>query len=809
MKFSEIATVCEGRLIQHAVDQEIKILFTDSRKAYQAPGTVFFAIPGARSDGHTFIRELYSKGIRHFVVEHYDYDDLSDASFFVASNTIAALQALAIHHRNQFSLPVIGITGSNGKTIVKEWLYQLLSEERFVIKNPGSYNSQIGVPLSVWQIRSGHELGIFEAGISMPNEMENLEAIIQPTIGIITNLGSAHDEGFATRKQKLSEKFKLFRNCKVLIYPADDPTIAAEVPQNIKLFSWGTTPDATLSYTILDGDRLEINTKSESYIGKLPFTEESSIQNALTCLATLLALGYKLDHAFEKLIRLRAIPMRLELKEAINQSYIIDDTYNNDLGGLAISLEFLQHQLQFTKRTVILSDILQTGLADKDWLFQVKDLLTRAGIKRLIAIGPGFNTNKDLFEIPTECYSTTEQFLESFNPEGLNQEIILIKGARQFRFERIVALLQQKLHRTTLEIDLDAMVRNLNYFKSILKPKVKLMVMVKALAYGSGIREVASLLQFHHVDYLGVAYPDEGVELRRNHISTPVMVMNPEADSFENLIKYNLEPEIYGFPLLEKYLRFLDGQPATIHLKLDTGMHRLGFHQEEVERLSQRLEENRHVRVASIFSHLSAADEASQDTYTFEQVRKFEAMCQQISTKLGYTPFRHLLNSPGILRFPDFQFEMVRLGIGLYGIDPTGAQNQALIPVASLKTIVSQIHELPAGSTVGYGRHGFVTTDSRIGTIAIGYADGYSRAFSKGIGKVWINGNLVPTIGNVCMDMTMVDLTGTAIGEGAEVELFGKNLPLSEVATWIGTIPYEILTQVSERVKRVYVTESF
>lgn len=808
MLFSELESITEGNLIRLSADQPVAFLLTDSRKAFAAEGAVFFAIGGKRHDGHHFTKGLYQKGIRQFILERQVPDLGTDSNILIVPSAIAALQQIVASHRKRIQAPVIGITGSNGKTIIKEWLYQLLSPDFKIAKNPASYNSQLGVPLSVWQIQPHHTLGIFEAGISTRDEMQNLQRVLKPTLGIFTNIGSAHNEGFKNIEEKIKEKLQLFSESALVIYCRDHELVHKGMTEtNIPSFTWGTTDSADVRI-LKNESHYTIIAPQEQFDLTVPFADHASVENCFHCITVLLHFGLNGKQIQERIATLRAIPMRLELKEGINQCHIIDDTYNNDLAGLQVSLDFLAHQNQRQKKRVILSDIHESGLSDQALMKKVSSLLSSAHVQAFIGIGPVLASYQHDFPPGSVFYRSTEEFLKNFSVAGLQDEVILIKGARVFAFEKIVSRLQRKVHGTIMEIDLGALVHNLNIFRSCLKPSTKIMAMVKAFAYGSGSNEVANVLQYHKIDYLGVAYADEGVELRKNNITLPVMVMNPAEESFDTLLNNDLEPEIYSFRIFRLLLGYLQGRPCKVHLKLDTGMHRLGFERHNLQSLISLLLEHPHIKVASIFSHMAAADEGSHDAFSKEQGKAFLQMADVISQRLTYKPIYHLLNSSGILRFPEFQFEMVRLGIGLYGVDPTAEKLQQLKPVATLKTVISQIRQIGVGETIGYGRRGRAGTSLTIATIAIGYADGFSRAFSRGVGKVLVNGRPAPVIGNVCMDMTMIDITGIPAKEGDEVVVFGKGLSIQELADSIDTIPYEILTSTSERVKRIFVAES-
>jgi Alr-MurF fusion protein len=808
ISFSDLPSIVSGELRSFKENNPVQSIFTDSRKAVISSDAVFFAIRGAHHNGHDYLKNLFDSGVRQFVVEEFtDKIPQHQCNVIKVRSSIDALQKLAAFHRSHFKMPIIGITGSNGKTIVKEWLYQLMSEDYKIAKNPGSYNSQLGVPLSVWQLQDFHQLGLFEAGISKPGEMQNLAGIIRPTLGIFTNIGSAHDEGFESREQKLAEKLALFKETELLIYCKDHSDVDAAV-RKLKLpsLSWGFTPGSDFVVT-RESSKILIKGKEKSFNLLLPFVDQASIENLLHCITVMIHFGYDEKTINKRIGSLASVPMRLELKEGINQSQIIDDTYNNDLAGLQISIDFLSNQQQKKTKRLILSEILESGI-EPDLLAEKIALMIQNRVDAFVGIGKLFLERRKLFPPQSQLFETTDDFLSRFDFNQINQEIVLVKGARSFQFEKIVNKLQRRFHGTIMEIDLGAVVENLNYFKSRIKTSTKIMAMVKAFAYGSGSTEIANLLQYHKVDYLGVAYADEGVDLRKNNISLPIMVMNPSEESFPLLLEYNIEPEVYSFKILESLLTFLAGRKARIHIKLDTGMHRLGFSEDDIVVLTKSLQENSNVIVASIFSHLAGADESQHDDFSKSQAEKFITLADKVANAIGYRPLYHVLNSAGIMRLPEFQFDMVRLGIGLYGVDPTEFHNAPLKPVATLKTVVSQIKNIKKGETVGYGRKGVALNDMTLATIAIGYADGFSRAFSRGVGVVLINGKPAKVVGNVCMDMTMVDVTGIGAVEGDEVIVFGKNHSLHKLAQSINTIPYEILTSTSERVKRVFVAES-
>lgn len=813
----DIALAVSGKLVGNP-DVAISHLLIDSRSAASANDSIFFAIQGIHHDGHKFIADLYQKGIRCFVVVQKalpDYSKFEGANFIFVENTLNALQSLAAFHRRRFSYPVVGITGSNGKTIVKEWAAQLMHGEKKVVRSPRSYNSQVGVPLSVWLMSGEYDVAIFEAGISRPSEMHRLERILIPDVGIITNIGSAHQENFGTERQKLQEKLLLFEHSKVIIYDLDDKIIDEEIHniplKNRELFTWGTSAEASLVIVKKEvgiHTLLTLKFGGEVFTAEVPFTDDASVENAMHSISLLLVLGFTPDYIAERIKKLIPVAMRLEQKEGINGCTIINDSYNSDISSLTIALNLLNNQ-KFDKRTLILSDIFQSGKSSHDLYSEVARLVTEKHVDKIIGIGSAISGSADLFTgVEKSFFVSTDDFLHSYHKEDFQNEAILLKGSRSFQFERISRQLERQIHQTVLEINLNALVNNLNYYRSLVKPTTKFVAMVKAFSYGSGFYEIASMLQYHRVDYLAVAFADEGVELREAGITMPIIVLNAEPASFDLMIGYNLEPEIYSKTALTRFRDAAVRAGVTaypIHIKLDTGMHRLGFIEKDIDELIDLLHEDEHLHVSSIFSHLAASDEAIHDGFTNEQISLFSRLSSRIIDKVGYHINRHILNSAGIERFPSAEFDMVRLGIGLYGV---GVENQQhLQMVSTLKTTIVQIKDIPPHESVGYGRKGRVESPKRIATIPIGYADGLNRRLSNGVGKLMVAGQLVPIIGNICMDTCMIDITGIDAKEGDEVVIFGENPTIIDIASWIGTIPYEILTGISRRVKRIYIQE--
>ena len=820
LSFSKLASITGGKVIQYVTDQPIGTLLLDSRKLQVADDSLFLATRGQHHDSHRFLTMVYAQGIRQFVVERVDnaaYEYLKDANIIQVASSIDALQQIATYHRNQYQLPLLAITGSNGKTIVKEWLSQLLALKYSVAKSPQSYNSQIGVPCSVWLMNAAHEYGVFEAGISRPGEMAKLEIILKPTVGMFTNIGSAHDEGFSTRQQKIQEKAMLFKNCQRLYYSIDHTPIhqvlTALYHNKARLVTWSLF-DGVADYkvqkhlSITDKTtELTVNTQQQQYAFILPFQDEVSIENAVHCIVFLLHEGFSPTMIQENLKKLRAVPMRMTLKQGTNRCRIIDDTYNNDLVGLRGALDFMARQKLPSRRTVVLSDLLQTGLAPEKLYLQIAQMLKEKQVNQVIGIGKELTAHAAAFALfDTHFYDCTEELLKEDIQNKFSNELILVKGARRFGLERVVDRLQQKIHSTVLEVDLDAITHNLNFFRSRLALGTQMMAVVKAFAYGSSGFEIAHLLQYHRVDYLAVAYADEGVLLREHGITLPIMVMNPTPESFDKLLAYGLEPEVYSLKLLYALRDFLAmrNKEINIHLKLETGMYRLGFEERELSALVQVLQITSSLRVIGIMSHLAASADPQHDAYTKSQFALFTKQATYIEERLGICAIKHLLNSSGILRFPEYQLDMVRLGIGLYGVGVDQEVQQQVVIASTLKTVISQIKTVPQGSTVGYGRRGIARKPMQLATLAIGYADGFGRTLGNGVGSVLINGYLAPIVGDICMDMSMVDITDIPAAEGDEVVIFGKELPIDHVAAAMGTIPYEVLTNVSERVKRVY-----
>jgi len=795
-------------------------ILTDSRSLCFAEETLFFAIKSERNDGHDYISDLYHRGVRNFVVEQLPDGwaaVYAQANFLKVTRTVKALQRLAERHRDEFNIPVVGITGSNGKTIVKEWLYQLLSPSMVVTRSPRSYNSQIGVPLSVWLLNEQTQLGVFEAGISQPMEMDALRNIIQPTVGVLTNLGTAHQENFSSLAEKCREKLRLFHEAKVIVYPQDDETVrqcVAGLDFKGEFLSWSMNDAGATLYINKVEKNSTFTTVTYTFRGTecnytLPFIDEASVENSITCTATALYLGLTADEVAARMPFIEPVAMRLEVKEGQHGCTLINDSYNSDINSLDIALDFMNRRPDQAGhcRTLILSDIYQSGMSGKALYRDVSDLCKKRGVGKFIGIGPEISAQQSVIDIAEKhFFCDVQAFIGSEVFNSLRDEIILLKGARSFSFDQLTELLEQKVHETILEVNLNAVVKNLNYYRSFMKPKTKIACMVKADAYGAGAVEVSKTLQEHHVDYLAVAVADEGVILRKNGITCNIMIMNPEMTAFKTMFDYNLEPEVYSFRLLDALIKAARNEGITnwpVHVKLDTGMHRLGFNPEtDIDELVRRLKSQSAVIPRSVFSHFVGSDSNDFDNFSRRQYNLFLKGSEQLQKAFSHKILRHMDNSAGIEHFPDRQLDMCRLGLGLYGID--SRDNRTLNIVSTLKSTILQIHKVPANETVGYSRKGILKRDSLIGAIPIGYADGLDRRLGCGLCYCLVNGHKAPYMGNICMDVAMIDLTGIDCKEGDSVEIFGRNLPVPVLSDAMGTIPYEVLTSISNRVKKVY-----
>ena len=790
-------------------------LLTDSRSLCFPEQTLFFALRSKRNDGHKYIDELYRRGVRSFVVEHEPADYQTaypDANFLKVPSPLAALQRLAERHRDEFDIPVVGITGSNGKTWVKEWLYQILMPTMKVTRSPKSYNSQIGVPLSVWLLNEQTQVALFEAGISEPGEMLALHDIIQPTIGVLTSLGSAHQENFRNMDEKCMEKLQLFRDTEVIIYPSDDDTVSRCVRRSQyqgERIGWSRYSEKAPMYVKTEGRKVSYIYKGVEGSYEIPFIDEASIENSITCAIVALYLGMSPEDLAERMAKLEPIAMRLEVKDGQRGLTLINDSYNSDVNSLDIALDFMNRrpEQEGKCKTLILSDIYQTGETPAELYREVSDLLRKRGIDRFVGIGPEIMAQAALFTVGQKWFfANVDDFLQSSVFHNMHDEIVLLKGARPFGFERISELLEQKVHETILEVDLNAVVENLNHYRSFMKPDTKIVCMIKADAYGAGAVEIAKTLQDHRVDYLAVAVADEGVTLRKAGITQNIIVMNPEMSSFKTLFDYDLEPEVYSFRLMDALIQAARKEGITgwpVHMKLDTGMHRLGFDpRHDIDKLIDRLKHQTAIIPRSVFSHFVGSDNDDFDNFSAHQFELFDEGSKKIQAAFSHKILRHMDNSAGIEHFPERQMDMCRLGIGLYGVDPR--TNGILSTVSTLKTTILQLRNVPKEETVGYSRKGKLERDSVIAAIPIGYADGLNRKLGNRHCYCLVNGQKAEYVGNICMDVAMIDVTDIPCQEGDSVEIFGKNLPVTVLSDVLETIPYEVLTSVSNRVKRVY-----
>lgn len=809
LKSNELCKIIQGRFVHKTDDLSIATISIDSRTAMGQPNEVFFALRGNHLDGHTFIEDLYKKGTRNFVVSQALIVPI-EANVILVENVLQALQKIAQHKRESFGGRVVGITGSNGKTIVKEWLATILETSHAIVKSPGSYNSQIGVALSVWQLNDKTDLGIFEAGISKPNEMSTIGQIIQPELGVFTNIGTAHQENFESLEDKICEKLKLFKNCDHLILRADHEGVITIAKREYKgnLIPWSfSSKDEGIIKVARTSNGIQFKLDSRTYEIEAPFQDDGSLENLTHAALTAAFLGLSEKLIQEGVKNIQPLKMRLKVAQGINGNYIVDDSYTNDLAGLVKALDFMEKQNLHKSKVIILSDFGSSYSVEQ--YNELAKLLNDKVVDHFIGIGPAISALSEHISISSKFFDSTGDFLDRYPLDSLRDRLVLVKGSRKFQFERIVNRLSQRTHKTSLEINLDSVVKNLSTYRNKLKSDTKIMVMVKALAYGAGSFEMAKILEYHKVDYLAVAYTDEGKELREKGISLPIMVMNPSLNDGPTLAKYNLEPEVFSCNQIKSFIqdfRFV-GKKLPIHIILNTGMNRLGFEEEDIPSLNALLSKENDIEVKSIFTHLAAADENEHDLFTQGQIERFQRLSPKVKFLQLTRPLYHVLNSSGIISYPLRQMDMVRLGIGLYGLDPTGTIQEDLVYPSTFKTTISQIRGIKKGESIGYGRNGKANNDSQIATIAVGYADGYSRRFGNGKAKVSINGQLAPTIGNICMDMSMVDVTDIDAKVGDEVILFGSDPTIKDLAQIAETIPYEILTNVSSRVSRVFFAE--
>ena len=820
MKYSieKVTTLIGARRVGEA-DAQIGWLLTDSRSLCFPEETLFFALRTARNDGHRYIADLYRRGVRNFVVEAKGYKDfMPDANFLIVPSPLAALQRLAERHRDEFDVPIIGITGSNGKTMVKEWLYQLLLPSQKIVRSPRSYNSQIGVPLSVWLLNEQTEIGIFEAGISQPGEMFALRDIIQPTIGVFTSLGTAHQENFRSMEEKCMEKLELMHDTEAMVYCSDNDTVSRCIRRLMykgEKISWSQCDEQAALFvkeikTTSRFTRITYIWQGEENCFEMPFFDEASVEDVITCAAVALYMGLTPAQLADRMPHLEPVAMRLEVKEGQRGCVLINDSYNSDVNSLDIALDFMQRRSQNNsqlKKTLILSDIFQTGTSPDALYAQVSELVVKRGVDKFIGIGPELTAQADKIQIADkQFFVDVPHFLSSEAFATLRDELILLKGSRSFGFDQITEQLEQKVHETILEVNLNAVVENLNYYRSFLKPETKMVCMIKADAYGAGAIEIAKTLQDQRVDYLAVAVADEGVTLRKAGITANIMIMNPEMTAFKTMFDYDLEPEVYSFRLMDALIKAARKEGITgwpVHIKFDTGMHRLGFDPvEDIDELVDRLKHQQAIIPRSVFSHFVGSDSDGFDEFSARQFALFEEGSDKLQSAFRHHILRHMDNSAGIEHFPERQMDMCRLGIGLYGVDPR--DNRILHTVSTLKTTILQLRHVPKGETVGYSRKGKIERNSVIAAIPIGYADGLNRHLGNRHGYCLVNGQKAEYVGNICMDVAMIDVTDIPCKEGDQVEIFGEHLPVTQLSDELDTIPYEVLTGVSNRVKRVY-----
>jgi alanine racemase len=820
MRYSldHIASVAGG-IIAGKRGIEIGNIIIDSRSFFNTRETLFIALEGPNHDGHRFIEGLYKRGVRGFMVSK-DYlipDDIKDAGFVFVEDTLRSFQKIAAFHRDSFTGKVIGITGSNGKTIVKEWLGQVLGNYATVSRSPKSFNSQVGVPLSVLMMDADQEYHILEAGISRPEEMRFLEEIIKPDIGILTNIGDAHQENFKSLTDKVNEKLLLFKDSKAIVFNGDDELVRNSISSSFhgsgkEFLTWSFSREADLRITDYHVTGAATILKAD-YRGKqlevaVPFTDQASIQNIMHIWLTCCYLDIPEDIIMNSLGDLESVAMRLEQKEGIGGCALINDYYNADLHSLSIAIDLLINQLPQKKKSIIISELLQTGLGTEELIDQLNALIHDKDLYRIIGIGELFTGYREKFEFKLQSFADTDSFLDKFDFSSFRDEAILLKGARKYKFERISRRLEKRVHNTYVEVSMGNLLHNLDYFRSRVSRGTRIMAMVKAASYGSGTHEIGKFLAHHRIDYLGVAFADEGVLLRESGIDVPVMVMNPGLNSFDILIENRLEPEIFSIQTLNGFLQAARGAGVRnypVHIKIDTGMHRLGFQPDEINELLSTINSQSTIKIESVFSHLSSADDPASDNFTIRQADIFSKVCNEIKSSVNYDFLRHLVNTSGIIRFPEYHFEMVRLGIGLYGIDTSWQAD--LKPVVSLKSVITQVHSLSKNEPVGYGNSGKMSADGRIAVIPAGYADGIDTRLGNGKGRFIVNGSTVPTVGRICMDMCMLDISTVEAAVGDEVIIIGKGAELHDMASELNTIPYEILTRIPQRVKRIFLFE--
>lgn len=789
-------------------------LAIDSRQLHPHDSTLFVAIKGSHHDGHAHVQEMYDAGTRCFVVERPDGLP-QDANYLVVDDSLRALQMLAIWHRSSSQITSVGITGSNGKTIVKEWLNELIGDSKSVIRSPGSWNSQIGVALSIWRIEERHTIGLFEAGISRPNEMDRLKEMIAPQMGIFTNLGPAHSEGFESDKHKAAEKAQLFSECESVVCCRDhqvvvDALLNAGLGEE-RLLTWsrqGKAPMQILSEEeTAYGKKCIVRYEGKAHELDIPFSDDASAENIFHAVLAGLALGVTFRVLKERVRELQPLDMRLQLIEGKGGSTILNDAYSNDPISLNIALDRLRAIASSRSKVAILSTMEDVRKNDLGANSALAEMLRRAELEKVYVIGPNPDSYKGAGI--TLHYPDTEALLRSIKEEEFVGKAILIKGSRKYQLERIVERLRAKSHGAVLEVNLSAIKHNLDTYRDLLDERTSVMVMLKAFGYGGGATEIARLLEYEKIDGIGVAYATEGVQLRQDGITTPILVMNTADTGWDVFNRFELQPTVHSIPQLSSLIAYMDagGGVIDIHLELDSGMNRLGIKKSELDGLLDLIRVKSKVYISSVFSHLAASDSEIHDDFTNEQIDTFNNMFEHISKVLGYAPKRHILNSSGISRHSDHQMDMVRLGIGLYGYDGTLERN-TLRPALSLSAAISQIKHVREGESVGYGRSYIADRDTRIAVLPIGYADGLRRTLSNGVGNFWIGNKAVPIVGKVCMDMTMIDVTNVTCEVGTQAWLFDERRGMDDLCAALETIPYEVLCSLSTRIERRYVRDA-
>ncbi|UEQ75116.1 bifunctional UDP-N-acetylmuramoyl-tripeptide:D-alanyl-D-alanine ligase/alanine racemase [Chryseobacterium arthrosphaerae] len=792
----------------------IRNIAYDSRIIYSTKNTAFIAINTHKNSGEKFIESAIDRGIGVIISEHYD-PEYNNVTWIIVENSVDFLQKLARYHFENSHIQSIGITGSNGKTILKEWLYQCLWNEFPTVKSPKSFNSQIGLPLSLLQINSNHKLGIFEVGISKPDEMEKLEHIFHPQIGLLTHIGTAHAANFSSEEQLIDEKIRLFKDSEVIIYNGDNSSVDQKIKKSYsgrKLISYGFKKENNvfIKNNISRDENIIVEYFGEEISFPAHQRDEATLTNAMALITVLKELNIENKKIVEKINLLKAVEMRLESIEGIKGNIIIDDSFNLDLDSLKTALQFLK-EYNKSKKSLVLTDIVGVNVNSQELYEEVSELVNEQRFDSVFLIGDEISKFSELFKAKTYTFIDTKELIESKHLTEIENQIILLKGARKFEIEKLKDILELRKHDTVLEVNLNAILHNINYHKSLLKPGTKMMAMVKANAYGLGSFEVSEFLQHHHIDYLGVAYVDEGVELRKKGITTPIIVMNPEQHSYQTIIEYDLEPEIYSFRVLELFYEAVQksgyDKKYPIHIKLETGMHRLGFKDFELDQLSETLS-GKNLKVQSMFSHLSSSDMPEERAFTLKQFEVFERNSSYLIEKLGYTPIRHILNSSGITSYSDHQYDMVRIGIGMLGESSDNEIQKQLQSVVSFKTVISQISMVEGGESVGYSRRYKADHLTRIATVPVGYADGIPRLIGNQVGSLGVNKTLAPIVGNICMDMMMINVDNIPnVKEGDTVTVFNAKPSLKEFAGYCKTITYEVLTSISPRVKRIYIKD--